>query len=867
MFFAKGRPAGSALCCICWHWNCKFYESVKKYVVLALSGNSVGGSSMTDSQFIKGAPMRPPSHFIGPAAWWSDSLTCGGVERQVIASGRFFLQRGEKITLLCRTIASGGGNDFFLEDAQSCSDVLGFSLDVVDPALFHEARAIVASFVSGASPVFIDSISAYAAWLLRVRPKLLHIWNADHLEPLLAAFIAGVPRIIIAGQSLSPAQRAPYGFESVNDQTAFAILANVMQFPHVVMTNNSRAGCAAYEEWLGLPPGSVRLTPNVFDLAAWPRPEAAQVAAMRQELGIPEKARVLGGLFRFVSIKDPELWVSTAIRACAALPDLYAVVGGHGPELESMRSRIAATPFAGRILFPGPVRDVPSFLSMCSVFLHTSYVEGLPNVLLEAQAYETPVVTTRCGGAADVVEHGKSGFVLDERDAVVFAKHVQYLLEHQDVARSAGLAGRQRVAANFSPERTMGMLWDVYADILAAGGGSASNAAAAPHGAACSVLEGGGAACPLVSIVLPTYNHLAFLPEAVESVLAQDYPNFELVIVDDGSTDGTAGYLESLDSPRVKVESGPNSRLPTALNRGFALARGDYLTWTSADNVCLPHFCSTLVKALQAFPQAGFASAAFARISPQGWVADRLAGEASLPTLLCSNSGMAAFMYRRDVAEKAGAYDPRLEGAEDWDMWLRMLEITQPAYVPHVLYHYRWHDDSMRVRLSGKVLEASTRTAFKALQRLEQRGGARRLFPQIDQCKDQERALFHANMVLGSRMLEPGSFLKRAAAKYLGVAHAMRPDDLRVMGNLAVALFWQGRQKEADDLFCRGKAQAAQPFEELRAGCVKQQRNIGAYAFSSPVFPCPGPEESELMRRVGSERLVFSNLHRSCHAF
>ena len=134
--------------------------------------------------------------------------------------------------------------------------------------------------------------------------------------------------------------------------------------------------------------------------------------------------------------------------------------------------------------------------------------------------------------------------------------------------------------------------------------------------------------------------------------------------------------------------------------------------------------------------------------------------------MLCCNSGMAAFMYRRDVAAQAGQYDPRLEGAEDWDMWLRMLSFARPVYVPQVLYHYRWHDNSMRVRLSAKVLEASTRVAFKALLRMEQSGGIDALFPQIGQCSDQDLALFHANLALGSRMIRSDSFLKGAAAKY-----------------------------------------------------------------------------------------------------
>lgn len=102
----------------------------------------------------------------------------------------------------------------------------------------------------------------------------------------------------------------------------------------------------------------------------------------------------------------------------------------------------------------------------------------------------------RCGGAADV-EHGKTGFVLDERDAVVMAKHVEFLLGHEIFARSAGEAGRQRVEDNFSPERTMGMLWDVYANILPA---EFVPIAAEPEESCCSRLEEGDKLCPLVSI-------------------------------------------------------------------------------------------------------------------------------------------------------------------------------------------------------------------------------------------------------------------------------------------------------------------------------------------------------------------------------
>ncbi|MBB5143554.1 glycosyltransferase [Desulfovibrio intestinalis] len=423
---------------------------------------------MSDAQanaasFIKGSPLRKPEYFIGPVAWWNGSLTCGGVERQILASAKAFQDKGTPIVLLCRTLSAAGGNDFFLAEAKNCCKaVLEFSLDKIKVEDFQAARGVVDAAFENPPPVFRDSVAVYAAWFLRLMPRLLHIWNADHLEPLLAAIIAGVPNIIIAGRSLAPRSRAPYGFESVDESLAHAILSRAVQMPGVVMTNNSRAGCIDYEEWLNLPAGSVSLTSNILRLKDWPCPEPENVAALRIKLGIPEKSPVVGGLIRFVSIKDPELWICTAMRVCAANPGLYAVLAGHGPMYEQLKNVVASTAHADRILLPGAIKNVSDFLSLCSVFLHTAYVEGLPNALLEAHALGVPIVTTRCGGAADVVVHGQSGFVLDGRDEVALANHVGWLSRHPEAARAAGQTGRVHVGRDFSLEHSLGQLQVVY---------------------------------------------------------------------------------------------------------------------------------------------------------------------------------------------------------------------------------------------------------------------------------------------------------------------------------------------------------------------------------------------------------------------
>jgi len=818
-------------------------------------------NDMAKLQFIKGAPLRDPSYFVGPVAWWADSLTCGGVERQIVAAGREFKKKGFPITLLCRTASAEGGNDFFLQEAQACcKSVVPFSPDMLDGEIFLKARGIMEAFIEGASLVFRDSVAAYAAWLLQVRPRLLQIWNADHLVPLLAAIIAGVPRIIIAGQSLSPAQRAPYGFESVDEDMAFVILSNALRLTDVVMTNNSRAGCEAYEAWLGFRPRAVALTPNIFDMDEWKQPSEARIQGLRNALGIPAQARVLGGLFRFVSIKDPWLWVNTAIRACTIHKDLYAVVGGHGPELDPIRESLSHTPVASRILFPGSIKDVPAFLSLCSVFLHTSYVEGLPNALLEAHASEVPVVTTRCGGAADVVEHGKSGFVVDSHDDVLLARYVKHLLDHDDAARQAGKIGKERVARLFSPRRGVNALLRVYAGLLpgmpAGDLDHAKDTETLGHKEGSVTLEANSpdAESPLVSIVVPIAGSADGLEATVTSILDQRYGKYELIIVHDGQDSCLQKRLTCAAGRYVLIEGG--NGLAESLNIAFAGAGGDFFTWVLPGNILLPDFCGTLAAALRAFPQASLASAAFARVNSEGFVTERFTGTVYREDMLCGTGEVAAFMYRKKAAQQAGNYDPLLAGAEAWDMWLRLEETGASVHVPRVLGRCSRLYGAEAPASGATPDKARMRAAFRAWQRLKAQGGVASLYPQIEHCHDRNQAIFDANLALGIKMLGAQSVLKAAAVSHLEIAHALFPDNIAALGNYAIALAWHGRFNEADTLFRHGAQFMPEQFAKLQEHCNRQRRLAGTLEFfCEPLAGAYGA--GELMRRMHKERLVF----------
>jgi GT2 family glycosyltransferase/tRNA A-37 threonylcarbamoyl transferase component Bud32 len=354
---------------------------------------------------------------------------------------------------------------------------------------------------------------------------------------------------------------------------------------------------------------------------------------------------------------------------------------------------------------------------------------------------------------------------------------------------------------------------------------------------------------PRVSVVLPTYNHADFLPGAIQSILAQTYADFELIIVNDGSTDGTKALLDTLTDTRIRVIHQANQRLPRALNAGFAAATGELLTWTSADNYCAPLFLEALVAALDAHPDAGLAYSAF------GWIneSDQITGihrdqDFSYHSLLAQNPGNASFLYRRACQDRVGQYDPELEGAEDWDMWMRIVEHYSTVYVPEILYYYRMHDRSMTSQKREQVHRASCGAFRKAVTRKQGTFSLGDLYPALQFCADQRAAEFHACLDFGTTLLRSPFSQVDLAVRFLERARAAAPTAAAVAANLAVAYGRAGQWDQAVRL-CEEIASLADTG--IRALCERireahRQRRSDLLA-AAPLFLL-NKNESELFR-------------------
>lgn len=205
---------------------------------------------------------------------------------------------------------------------------------------------------------------------------------------------------------------------------------------------------------------------------------------------------------------------------------------------------------------------------------------------------------------------------------------------------------------------------------------------------------------PLVSLVVPAYNAEAYLRQAIDSVLAQDYEPLELIVLDDGSTDGTreilAGYGE-----RVRWDSHPNMGQGATLNKGWAMSSGELLGYLSADDILLPAAVSTAVHALQADPGLVLVYPDFELLDSSGRPVRRVQVldydyRAMVLDWVCIPGPGA--LFRRAAALTAGPWDPSLRLSPDYDFWLRLGLLGRGRRLPQVLAGFRIHEDSQTFR-------------------------------------------------------------------------------------------------------------------------------------------------------------------------
>ncbi|MBE0411237.1 MAG: glycosyltransferase [Anaerolineales bacterium] len=215
----------------------------------------------------------------------------------------------------------------------------------------------------------------------------------------------------------------------------------------------------------------------------------------------------------------------------------------------------------------------------------------------------------------------------------------------------------------------------------------------------------------LVSIIIPSFNQASYLGEALQSVLAQTYQQFEAIVVDDGSTDNTPEIARSFTDARIRYVRQKNLGLSAARNTGLQHAQGNFLAYLDSDDQFLPRKLEILVAEMTAHPELGLVAGQSIPIDEMG---NKIGSIFATPLradpsqlLLGNPLHVGSVLVRRDWQIKAGFFDESLRSYEDWDMWLRLLRLGCPmGWVDNPVSLYRFHRQQM-TRIGSQMTAAT----------------------------------------------------------------------------------------------------------------------------------------------------------------
>jgi glycosyltransferase involved in cell wall biosynthesis len=234
----------------------------------------------------------------------------------------------------------------------------------------------------------------------------------------------------------------------------------------------------------------------------------------------------------------------------------------------------------------------------------------------------------------------------------------------------------------------------------------------------------------LVSIITPSFNQASFIEGTIRSILEQDYPNLEYIIVDGGSTDGSVEIIRQYADRLSWWVSEPDQGQTDAINKGFAHAHGEILAWLNSDDTYLPGAIGQVVDYLQAHPDVGMVYGDANLIDQHGNVIGKFPARQTdykkLRRGFVHIPQQAAF-FRASLWQKVGPLDPTFYFAMDYDLWVRLAQQAPMVYHPHLWANFRLHG-------SGKSVIADNR-CWPEMLRVHYRDGGSWFSPLVFKAK------------------------------------------------------------------------------------------------------------------------------------
>jgi len=416
-------------------------------------------SHVLDTLLSPGAFPHRLSHVVeGRILLGVSTLSSGGAERQMLNTAQGLRARGvDDVHLLVEYLHDAPENGFYLDKANRVTvgvHVVPDHDEGTSPwALQHpEFRDVVTAGLFG-------RILNAAAVIKKLAPEIVQTsldWT--NITIGLAAVLTGVPKVFISGRNLAPTH---FEFFQWFMYPCYRALA---EHPNVRLLNNSDAGRRDYAKWLKLAPERITVVRNGLATDEFPVVDDVGRHTARRELGIADDTPVVAGAFRLSAEKRPLLWIETAAKVKARVPEAVFLLCGAGPMEAEVRSAAVALGLGDSVQYLGLRKDIQTIFAASDLLLQTALQEGTPNALIEAQAMGIPVVTTPAFGAAEAVEHGITGVVVEKETAAGLAEAAMAILADAHLRSSAREAGPRFIEDRFGFDRMVNDTLLAYAD-------------------------------------------------------------------------------------------------------------------------------------------------------------------------------------------------------------------------------------------------------------------------------------------------------------------------------------------------------------------------------------------------------------------
>lgn len=382
-----------------------------------------------------------------------NSLGPGGAERQAVNLANGLVQdSNDEIFLECTYLSRQDQDCFYLSQVDEKVIVREYydRSEKLSPYDIPEL-ASYADLIEHIQPASRQQLILHMAKrLIETKPDVVHGWlDETFINTALVGSMLGIRKIVGRWGSMPPGvSRTITEREQSNIEYLQHAYREIARIPGLAYSSNSRSTGDSYAELMGINPDRVNIIYNGIDEEKLIC-DAASTTNLREELGIPESAVVIGAVFRISEEKRPMLWVDVANHLLKEHPDMHFIIVGAGP-LECQLADHVIKHELTNIHLVGRQNNVGAWFKLFDVLLMTSRVEGVSNSVIEAQFTGCPVVVPNVGGLSEAMEHERTGYLLDDDSVEAFANAVLSVVKASENENHLGNNARSFARQKFS---------------------------------------------------------------------------------------------------------------------------------------------------------------------------------------------------------------------------------------------------------------------------------------------------------------------------------------------------------------------------------------------------------------------------------